>query len=161
MATIKQQLAEPEKLISERQQQELLQELRYLMRITLETPATLANLVARTNHATKSLRRSQARPLGRQPAARGLDRQALPQPRPELLGPDSRRQHGPDAGRRQVRIQARLQVSTYATWWIRQAITRAIADQSRTIRLPVHMIDTMGKVRALLAQYAADLGSPR
>ncbi|MCC7087416.1 MAG: sigma-70 family RNA polymerase sigma factor [Pirellulales bacterium] len=39
--------------------------------------------------------------------------------------------------------------STYATWWIRQAITRAIADQSRTIRLPVHMIDTMGKIRQI------------
>ena len=39
--------------------------------------------------------------------------------------------------------------STYATWWIRQAITRAIADQSRTIRLPVHMIETMGRVREL------------
>ena len=39
--------------------------------------------------------------------------------------------------------------STYATWWIRQAITRAIADQSRTIRVPVHMIDTMNKVRQL------------
>ncbi len=38
--------------------------------------------------------------------------------------------------------------STYATWWIRQAITRAIADQSRTIRLPVHMIETMSRVRA-------------
>jgi RNA polymerase primary sigma factor len=38
--------------------------------------------------------------------------------------------------------------STYATWWIRQAITRAIADQSRTIRVPVHMIDTMTKLRA-------------
>ena len=37
--------------------------------------------------------------------------------------------------------------STYATWWIRQAITRAIADQSRTIRVPVHMIETMGRVR--------------
>ena len=37
--------------------------------------------------------------------------------------------------------------STYATWWIRQAITRAIADQSRTIRMPVHMIDCMSKVR--------------
>ena len=37
--------------------------------------------------------------------------------------------------------------STYATWWIRQAITRAIADQSRTIRVPVHMIDTMSRVR--------------
>ncbi len=38
--------------------------------------------------------------------------------------------------------------STYATWWIRQAITRAIADQSRTIRMPVHMIDAMSRVRA-------------
>jgi len=38
--------------------------------------------------------------------------------------------------------------STYATWWIRQAITRAIADQSRTIRVPVHMVDTMTKLRA-------------
>jgi len=36
--------------------------------------------------------------------------------------------------------------STYATWWIRQAITRAIADQSRTIRIPVHMIETMNKL---------------
>ena len=39
--------------------------------------------------------------------------------------------------------------STYATWWIRQAITRAIADQSRTIRVPVHMIDVMSMVRAV------------
>ncbi len=39
--------------------------------------------------------------------------------------------------------------STYATWWIRQAITRAIADQSRTIRLPVHMIETMSRVRTV------------
>ena len=40
--------------------------------------------------------------------------------------------------------------STYATWWIRQAITRAIADQSRTIRVPVHMIETMSKVRSVM-----------
>ena len=45
--------------------------------------------------------------------------------------------------------------STYATWWIRQAITRAIADQSRTIRLPVHMIDTMGKIRAITREHRA------
>ena len=37
--------------------------------------------------------------------------------------------------------------STYATWWIRQAITRAIADQVRTIRIPVHMIDVLSKLR--------------
>jgi RNA polymerase primary sigma factor len=48
--------------------------------------------------------------------------------------------------------------STYATWWIRQAITRAIADQSRTIRVPVHMIDTMSKVRLLTRELLQDLG---
>ena len=48
--------------------------------------------------------------------------------------------------------------STYATWWIRQAITRAIADQSRTIRLPVHMIDTMGRVRAVTAAFVQEVG---
>ncbi len=37
--------------------------------------------------------------------------------------------------------------STYATWWIRQAITRAIADQARTIRIPVHMIDVLSRLR--------------
>ena len=48
--------------------------------------------------------------------------------------------------------------STYATWWIRQAITRAIADQSRTIRVPVHMIDTMTKVRNVMRELVQDLG---
>jgi RNA polymerase primary sigma factor len=43
--------------------------------------------------------------------------------------------------------------STYATWWIRQAITRAIADQSRTIRVPVHMIDTMTKMRNIAREF--------
>jgi RNA polymerase primary sigma factor len=48
--------------------------------------------------------------------------------------------------------------STYATWWIRQAITRAIADQSRTIRVPVHMIDTMSKVRTVTRELVQELG---
>ncbi|MEQ1902660.1 MAG: sigma-70 family RNA polymerase sigma factor [Pirellulaceae bacterium] len=48
--------------------------------------------------------------------------------------------------------------STYATWWIRQAITRAIADQSRTIRVPVHMIDTMSKVRNVIRELVQELG---
>lgn len=42
--------------------------------------------------------------------------------------------------------------STYATWWIRQAITRAIADQARTIRIPVHMVDTINKVKKVQSQ---------
>jgi RNA polymerase primary sigma factor len=48
--------------------------------------------------------------------------------------------------------------STYATWWIRQAITRAIADQARTIRIPVHMIESMHKVKRTSAQLVRDLG---
>jgi RNA polymerase primary sigma factor len=63
--------------------------------------------------------------------------------------------------------------STYATWWIRQAITRSIADQARTIRIPVHMIETMSKLRNInkkltqkmgreptLEELAAELGIP-
>ena len=48
--------------------------------------------------------------------------------------------------------------STYATWWIRQAITRAIADQARTIRIPVHMVDTINKVIRTQRQLLQDLG---
>jgi len=47
--------------------------------------------------------------------------------------------------------------STYATWWIRQAITRAIADQARTIRIPVHMIETMSKLRKISKQLVQEL----
>lgn len=48
--------------------------------------------------------------------------------------------------------------STYATWWIRQAITRAIADQARTIRVPVHMIETMTKLRAAARTLLQEIG---
>ena len=48
--------------------------------------------------------------------------------------------------------------STYATWWIRQAITRAIADQARTIRIPVHMVDTINKVMRAQRQLLQDFG---
>ncbi len=48
--------------------------------------------------------------------------------------------------------------STYATWWIRQAITRAIADQARTIRIPVHMVETINKVLRVSRQLLQELG---
>jgi RNA polymerase primary sigma factor len=48
--------------------------------------------------------------------------------------------------------------STYATWWIRQAITRAIADQARTIRIPVHMIDVLSKLRNVAKRLLQELG---
>ncbi|MBI2063308.1 MAG: sigma-70 family RNA polymerase sigma factor [Candidatus Yanofskybacteria bacterium] len=48
--------------------------------------------------------------------------------------------------------------STYATWWIRQAITRALADQARTIRIPVHMIETINKYQQVVRRLVQDLG---
>jgi len=48
--------------------------------------------------------------------------------------------------------------STYATWWIRQAITRAIADQARTIRIPVHMVETINKLKKVTRKLAQDKG---
>jgi RNA polymerase primary sigma factor len=48
--------------------------------------------------------------------------------------------------------------STYATWWIRQAITRALADQSRTIRVPVHMVETIAKYKQVVRRLTIDLG---
>jgi RNA polymerase primary sigma factor len=48
--------------------------------------------------------------------------------------------------------------STYATWWIRQAVTRSLADQSRTIRIPVHMVETISKYKQVARRLAQDLG---
>lgn len=48
--------------------------------------------------------------------------------------------------------------STYATWWIRQSITRALADQSRTIRIPVHMVETIAKYKQVVRRLSQDLG---
>ena len=52
----------------------------------------------------------------------------------------------------------KFKFSTYATWWIRQAITRAIADQGRTIRIPVHMVETINKLIKVSRQLVQDLG---
>ena len=55
-------------------------------------------------------------------------------------------------------VRRNFKFSTYATWWIRQAITRAIADQARTIRIPVHMIETMSKLRNVSKQLLQEMG---
>ena len=57
-----------------------------------------------------------------------------------------------------IDYQEGFKFSTYATWWIRQAITRAIADQARTIRIPVHMVETINKLVRVQRQLLQDLG---
>ena len=65
---------------------------------------------------------------------------------------------GPHPRGGEVRLLEGYKFSTYATWWIRQAITRAIADQARTIRIPVHMVETINKLARIQRQLLQDLG---
>ncbi|MEX0710758.1 MAG: sigma-70 family RNA polymerase sigma factor [Pirellulales bacterium] len=128
---------------------ELRQELRYLMRITLESPSTLRARVGRTadyqkhyDAAKRVLSGGNLRlvvSIAKRYRNRGLSFLDLIQEgNTGLMRAVDKFEHARG-----------YKFSTYATWWIRQAITRAIADQSRTIRLPVHMIETMGRVRAV------------
>ena len=60
--------------------------------------------------------------------------------------------------RREFEYRRGYKFSTYATWWIRQAITRSIADQARTIRIPVHMIETINKLNRISRQILQEKG---
>lgn len=137
---------------------QLRSELRYLMRITLESPTTLRRRQSRTNllqadydAAKRELSAGNLRlvvSIAKHYRNRGLSFLDLIQ-------------EGNTGLMRAVDKfeQARgYKFSTYATWWIRQAVTRAIADQSRTIRVPVHMIDTMGRVRLVTRDLVQELG---
>ena len=158
MSLVQAQLQHPEQMVHPGQVHEFAQELQYLMRITLETPQTLSRLTKRTIHrkaaydaAKRDLSAANLRlvvSIAKRYRNRGMSFLDLIQEgNTGLMRAVDKFEHARG-----------YKFSTYATWWIRQAITRAIADQSRTIRLPVHMIDTMSKIRTATADFVQEFG---
>ena len=159
METIRQQLAEIRRSPDAgRRREELRRELCYLIRVTMESPATLRRRVVRSEQLLSEY----------EAAKRGLSAGNL-----RLVVSIAKRyrnrglsfldliQEGNTGLMRAVdkfEYARGYKFSTYATWWIRQAITRAIADQSRTIRVPVHMIETMSRVRSVSRQLLQQRG---
>ncbi len=144
--------------VGARSLEEIRAELHYLMQQTFETPSTLNRRVIRTKDlhlkqdaAKRILSAGNLRlvvSIAKKYRNRGLSFLDLIQEgNTGLMRAVDKFEH-----------QRGYKFSTYATWWIRQAITRAIADQSRTIRVPVHMIDTMSKVRNVMRELVQELG---
>ena len=138
---------------------ELHKELCYLMRITLESPVTLRRRIRRTNNlrrqyesAKRELSAGNLRlvvSIAKRYRNRGMSFLDLIQEgNTGLMRAVDKFEHARG-----------YKFSTYATWWIRQAITRAIADQSRTIRVPVHMIESMSRVRSVTRRLVQENGN--